>query len=556
MRKRNDEQPIIGISKRYIEEVTDEKGQVKKLNFKNTEGFNFAYDILDVLGRETPDRLAMLWLDRDKNVREFTFGQLKKYSDKTANYLKSMGIKKGDRVILVLKRHYQFWFVILALHKLGAVAIPATHQLKTEDFSYRFSAGDVDAVIITDEDDVAEQAGAAIRAYDGEIKAMMTGTAQEGWVSLDKGIEEAPEDFEKVAVGGDDPMVMFFTSGTTGQPKIVTHDYKYPLAHYVTAKLWQNVDPYGIHFTVSDTGWGKALWGKLYGQWICEAAVFVYDMEEFVPYDFLGLFDKYPITTFCAPPTAYRVFVKRNLEKYGISKLQYATTAGEALNPEVWQQFYDKTGLKLMEGFGQTETTLVLLNMVGSETKPGSMGRPGPVYDVDLIDSEGNSVATGETGEVVIRYGKEKPLGLFVGYYGDPEQTEEALAGGVYHTGDTAYRDEDGYFWYVGRTDDLIKSCGYRVGPFEVESVLMELPYVLECAVTGIPDKHRGQLVKATIVLTKGTEPGKELEREIIGYAKKHMAHFKCPRKIEFVDEMPKTISGKVRRVELREKES
>lgn len=556
MRKRNDEQPIIGISKRYIEEVTDEKGQVKKLNFKNTEGFNFAYDILDVLGRETPDRLAMLWLDRDKNVREFTFGQLKKYSDKTANYLKSMGIKKGDRVMLVLKRHYQFWFVILALHKLGAVAIPATHQLKTEDFSYRFSAGDVDAVIITDEDDVAEQAGAAIRAYDGEIKAMMTGTAQEGWESLDKGIEEAPEDFEKVAVGGDDPMVMFFTSGTTGQPKIVTHDYKYPLAHYVTAKLWQNVDPYGIHFTVSDTGWGKALWGKLYGQWICEAAVFVYDMEEFVPYDFLGLFDKYPITTFCAPPTAYRVFVKRNLEKYGISKLQYATTAGEALNPEVWQQFYDKTGLKLMEGFGQTETTLVLLNMVGSETKPGSMGRPGPVYDVDLIDSEGNSVATGETGEVVIRYGKEKPLGLFVGYYGDPEQTEEALAGGVYHTGDTAYRDEDGYFWYVGRTDDLIKSCGYRVGPFEVESVLMELPYVLECAVTGIPDKHRGQLVKATIVLTKGTEPGKELEREIIGYAKKHMAHFKCPRKIEFVDEMPKTISGKIRRVELREKES
>ena len=556
MRKRNDEQPIIGISKRYIEEVTDEKGQVKKLNFKNTEGFNFAYDILDVLGRETPDRLAMLWLDRDKNVREFTFRQLKKYSDKTANYLKSMGIKKGDRVMLVLKRHYQFWFVILALHKLGAVAIPATHQLKTEDFSYRFSAGDVDAVIITDEDDVAEQAGAAIRAYDGEIKAMMTGTAQEGWESLDKGIEEAPEDFEKVAVGGDDPMVMFFTSGTTGQPKIVTHDYKYPLAHYVTAKLWQNVDTYGIHFTVSDTGWGKALWGKLYGQWICEAAVFVYDMEEFVPYDFLGLFDKYPITTFCAPPTAYRVFVKRNLEKYGISKLQYATTAGEALNPEVWQQFYDKTGLKLMEGFGQTETTLVLLNMVGSETKPGSMGRPGPVYDVDLIDSEGNSVATGETGEVVIRYGKEKPLGLFVGYYGDPEQTEEALAGGVYHTGDTAYRDEDGYFWYVGRTDDLIKSCGYRVGPFEVESVLMKLPYVLECAVTGIPDKHRGQLVKATIVLTEGTEPGKELEREIIGYAKKHMAHFKCPRKIEFVDEMPKTISGKIRRVELREKES
>ncbi|MEG0392968.1 MAG: AMP-binding protein, partial [Anaerovoracaceae bacterium] len=471
---------------------------------------------------------------------------------KTANYFQSLGIKKGDRVMLVLKRHYQFWFAILALHKLGAVVIPATHQLKEEDFEFRFEAGNITAVFCTHEDDVVIEADKALAKKDYGMIKLMTGEPVSGWHGFDAEMEAFSASFPRIETEGEDPMLMFFTSGTTGYPKIVTHNFKYPLGHYITAKYWQNVNPEGLHFTLSDTGWGKALWGKLYGQWLCEAAVFVYDMETFVPHDFLSLFATYGITTFCAPPTAYRVFVKRDLEKYKLSNLEYATTAGEALNPEVWQQFYDKTGLKLMEGFGQTETTLSLCNLVGTTPKPGSMGKPSPLYDVDIVDPQGNSVNTGEVGEVVIRTDKEVPCGLFVGYYGNEDKTEDCWYDQMYHTGDTAYRDEDGYFWYVGRTDDLIKSCGYRVGPFEVESVLMELPYILECAVTGVPDKNRGQIVKATIVLVEGTEGTNDLAKEIMAYAKEHMAHFKCPRRIEFVKDLPKTISGKVRRVELR----
>lgn len=545
------EGPLAGIAARWIETVEDENGALQSISFKNTEHFNFAYDVVDELARLTPQRRAMLYVDKEKNERSFTFKEMSDYSSMTANYFKRLGIGKGDRVLLVLKRHYQFWFAILALHKLGAVAVPGTHQLKEEDFRYRFEIGKLKAVFCTHEDDVVEEADKALADHP-EIIKIMTGIAKPGWHEFNEELAMESRDFERVVTNGDDPMVMFYTSGTTGQPKMVTHNFKYPLGHYITAKYWQHVDPYGLHFSVADTGWGKALWGKLYGQWLCEAAVFVYDMETFVPHDFLTLFKAYGITTFCAPPTAYRVFVKRDLSKYGIVDLQYATTAGEALNAEVWQQFYDKTGLKIMEGFGQTETTLSLGTLYGTAPKPGSMGKPSPMYDVDLVDSEGNSLPDGEVGEVVIRTDKAVPCGLFCGYFGSEDKLEDVWYDNVYHTGDTAYRDEDGYYWYVGRTDDLIKSCGYRVGPFEVESVLMELPYVLECAVTGVPDKNRGQLVKATIVLTEGTEGTRELAKEIMRYAKEHMAHYKVPRLVDFVAELPKTISGKVRRVEIR----
>lgn len=540
------------LMKKYITVCEDANGVLQSISFANNENFNFAYDIVDELARTKPEKRAMLYVDKDKNERSFTFRDLKIFSDKTANYFSFLGIKKGDRVMLVLKRHYQFWFAILALHKLGAVVIPATHQLKEEDFNFRFDTGDINAVFCTHEDDVTEEADRSIAGGKRDVIKIMTGPAKAGWHGFDSEMEGSGEEFQRRDTRGDDPMAMFFTSGTTGYPKIVTHSFKYPLGHYVTARYWQNVDPEGLHFTLSDTGWAKSLWGKIYGQWMCEAAVFIYDMEKFVPHDFLSLFARFGITTFCAPPTAYRILVKRNLEKYRLSELKHATTAGEALNPKVWQQFHDKTGLKIMEGFGQTETTLTVCNLVGTEPRPGSMGKPSPAYDVDIVDEKGNTVNAGETGEIVIRTDKNVPCGLFTGYYGNEGKTGDCWHEGIYHTGDTAFRDEDGYFWYVGRTDDLIKSCGYRVGPFEVESVLMELPYVLECAATGLPDKTRGQIVKASIVLVEGIKGDRALEKEIIEYCRQHMAHFKCPRKVEFLDEMPKTISGKIRRTELR----
>ncbi len=540
------------IGKKYITETFDEQGLLTGISFHNTENFNFAYDIVDELAKTKPDKLAMLHVDKNRKEKRVTFGELEEYSNKTANYFRRKGIQKGDRVMLVLKRHYQFWYAILALHKLGAVTVPATHQLKEEDFDYRFRAGKITGLLSTHEDGVVEEADKALTQSKQPVIKMMTGKAIDGWDAFDEEIEKESAEFDRVPTDGDDPLLMFFTSGTTGYPKIVTHNFKYPLGHYITAKYWQNVDPEGVHFTLSDTGWGKSLWGKIYGQWLCEAAVFTYDMDSFVPHDFLSLFLEYPITTFCAPPTAYRVFVKRDLEKYNLRKLKHATTAGEALNPEVWQQFYDKTGLSLMEGFGQTETTLTLFNMAGTTPKPGSMGKPGPQYKIAIMNREGKIVKQGETGEVVIDLREGMPIGLFSGYYGDEHRTEDCMYDGFYHTGDTAYEDEDGFYWYVGRTDDLIKSCGYRVGPFEVESVLMELPYIMECAVTGIPDKNRGQIVKATVVLVEGTQGTKALAKEIMNYAREHMAHFKCPRKVEFVEELPKTISGKIRRVEIR----
>lgn len=548
------EKPVID---KFVKTETDKDGALSKISFMNEETFNFGFDIVDALAEKSPDKKAIIYVSDDMQEREFTFAEIKKYSNMTANYFLSKGIKKGDKVMLVLKRHYQFWFSIIALHKIGAIVIPATNQLVQHDFTYRFKAADVKAIVCTGEGDVAHQVDLAIDECGMNIKTIIANGERDGWDSFDKemysfsDVFDRPTDPEKLSCGSE-PMLMFFTSGTTGYPKIAMHSHKYALGHFITARYWHNVDPNGIHFTISDTGWGKALWGKLYGQWMSETCVFVYDFNRFDANKILPMFKKYNITTFCAPPTMYRFFIKEDLSKFDLSSIKYATVAGEALNPEVYNQFLKATGVKLMEGFGQTETTLAIGNFVGMTAKPGSMGKPSVLYDIDIVDSDGKSVKTGETGEIVIRVDKETPCGLFMEYYHDEEKTKEVWYDGMYHTGDTAWRDEDGYFWYVGRVDDVIKSSGYRIGPFEIESVIMELPYVLECGVSAAPDPVRGQVVKASIVLTKGTVGTDELKKEIQDYVKKHTAPYKYPRIVEFRDELPKTISGKIRRVELK----
>ena len=537
----------------FVESTYDENGVFNGISFKNDDKFNFAFDCVDVIADKNPDKLAMMWVGNDKSDRKFTFSDMKKYSAKTANYFESLGIKKGDTVMLVLKRHYQFWFCMLALHKIGAIAIPATNQLVEHDFTYRYKAAGVKAVVCTADGEVANEAEKAAAEFPGMLKVLVGGK-KEGWKDFNVEMERFSTHYNRTEDSpcGNDPMLMIFTSGTTGYPRIATHSYKYALGHYPTAKHWHNVDPNGLHFTISDTGWGKALWGKLYGQWLCEAGIFTYDFDRFRSEDILPMFKKYGITTFCAPPTMYRFFIKEDLSKYDLSSIKYATTAGEALNPEVFNQFKKATGLTIMEGFGQTETTLSIANFVGSTPRIGSMGKPSPLYDVVVLDPDGNECKTGDTGEICIRTKENVPCGLFTGYYLDEEKTKEAWHDGYYHTGDTATMDEDGYLWYVGRIDDVIKSSGYRIGPFEIESVIMELPYVLECAITPVPDEVRGQIVKATIVLVKGTVGTDELKKEIQEYVKTHTAPYKYPRIVEFVDELPKTISGKVRRVEIR----
>lgn len=553
---------MINLYKKFVDEAFDEHGTPVGFELKYDDNYNFAYDVVDEIARQTPDRRAMLWTNEDGEEITFTFGDIKKYSDKTANMLKSLGVSKGDPVMLVLKRHYQFWFSILACHKLGAIAIPASNQLQVKDFVYRFDAADVKAVICTSDDGLPPHVMEAYKKSDS-VKILLqahgrkadreSGVVDEGWLNFDKLVEEASEDFKREDVRALDPMLMYFTSGTTGYPKMVLHNATYSLGHLNTAKNWQNVDPDGLHFTLSDTGWGKAVWGKLYGQWLMEAGVFVYDYNRFHPTDLLPLFAKYNITTFCAPPTMFRFFIKEDLSKYDLSSLKYATIAGEALNPEVFNVFYKHTGIKLMEGFGQTETTCIIANLTGMEPRPGSMGKPTPQFDVDIVDENGNSLPAGVTGEIVLHTDKRPQIGLFMGYYRDEELTAKAWHDGMYHTGDTAWRDEDGYYWYVGRTDDIIKSSGYRIGPFEIESVLMEHPSVLECAITGVPDPVRGQVVKATIVLARGYTPSDDLKKELQDYVKKQTAPYKYPRVIEFMDELPKTISGKIRRAEIRE---
>ena len=543
------------VYEKFVETTVDENGIFNGITYKNTEKFNFAFDIVDEMAKKNPSKTAMVYLSELKEARRFTFKEMSEYSNQTANYFKSLGIGKGDKVLVVLKRHYQFWFTILALHKLGAIIIPATHLLKDHDFEYRFNAAHCKAIVCTGTGDVADQAEfAAKRCPDLKIKICVDGLHRKGWHNFNDEFKAFSKEFEKPEdfACGDDTMLMFFTSGTTGYPKIAAHNFKYPLGHFPTAKFWHNVDPNGLHFTIADTGWGKALWGKLYGQWMCEAATFVYDFEKFKAEDILPLFKQYNITTFCAPTTMYRFFIKEDLTKYDLSSIKYATVAGEAMNPEVYNQFLKATGVRIMEGFGQTETTLSIANFVGESNKVGSMGRPSPLYDIDIVDPDGNSCKVGETGEIVISTQNGVPNGLFQGYFEDEEKTKEVWHDGYYHTGDTAWKDEDGFYWYVGRVDDVIKSSGYRIGPFEIESVIMELPYVLECAVVAAPDEIRGQVVKANIVLTKGTVGTDELKKEIQTYVKEHTAPYKYPRIVEFRDELPKTISGKIRRVDLR----
>ncbi len=538
---------------KFVKPVEDSEGRLCDISFENTEEFNFAFDIVDKIAKKSPDKTAMIHIARDMTERVFTYQQIKEYSCQTANYFRSLGIKKGDRVMLVLKRHYQFWFSILALHRLGAIVIPATHQLQAHDFEYRFNAAGVSAIVCTSDDNTPAHVDECADKCPTLTTKIVVGEAREGWHNFDEEYKLFSRRFrrEEDTACGNDPMLMFFTSGTTGYPKIATHAFAYPLGHFVTAKYWHTVNKDGLHFTISDTGWGKALWGKLYGQWLCEGSVFVYDFDRFDASVILPMFEKYKITTFCAPPTMYRMLIKQDLSKYDLSSIRHATIAGEALNPEVFKQFEAATGLQLMEGFGQTETTLTIANLTGTTPKPGSMGKANPMYDIDIIKADGTPAQLGENGEIVVRTSDKVPVGLFLGYYNQQEKTDEVWHDGLYHTGDLAWKDEDGHFWYVGRVDDVIKSSGYRIGPFEIENVIMELPYVLECGVSAEPDELRGQVVKASIVLTKGTEGTEELKKEIQKYVKEHTAPYKYPRIVVFRESLPKTISGKIQRNKL-----
>ena len=552
IRPKTDKTPLI-VSK-YLDVLEDDQGCLKHIKFRNIEKFNFAFDIVDEIAAKYPDKLAMLHVSDHLTERRFTFKEISETSSQIANYLVAQGIRRGDKVMLVLKRHYQFWPTILALHKIGAVVIPAVSQLLQHDFTYRFKAADVKALICTADGDVAHQAELAEQELANSglklLKFIVNGD-RALWKSFDKEYQGFSRVFGRRpdSPGGSDPMLMFFTSGTTGYPKMALHSYQYALGHYVTAKYWHQVERDGLHFTISETGWAKASWGKLYGQWMCEGGLFVYDFSRFHAENILPMFAKYGITTFCAPPTMYRMLIKEDISKYDFSSVHHATTAGEALNPEVFVQFEKATGLKIHEGFGQTETTCALGNLLGDHLKPGSMGKPIPDYDIDLVDENGNSVPPGEHGEIVVRTPRENPHpGIFIGYYKDEEKTAEAWRGGMYHTCDLAWKDEDGYYHYVGRADDVIKSSGYRIGPFEIENVIMELPYVVECGVSAAPDPVRGQVVKATIKLVKGKEPTEELKKEVQDYVKAHTAPYKYPRIVVFKDELPKTVSGKIQR--------
>ena len=521
--------------------------------------FNFGYDVVDEAAAANPDKIALVWCDDKGGNKVFTFGQLKHFSDKTANFFSSLGIRRGDPVMLVLKRRFEFWFCILALHKIGAIAIPATHLLTPKDIVYRNNAADIKMIVSVSDEIVIRHIEESEAQSPSLALKILVGGSRAGWLDFKAEIERAPEFFPRPlgdsATSNSDIMLLYFTSGTTGMPKMVQHDFTYPLGHILTAKYWQNVQEDGLHLTVADTGWAKAVWGKIYGQWIAGCAVFVYDYERFEPRKLLDVLVKYGITSFCAPPTIYRFLIKEDLSKYRFNKLTYCAIAGEPLNPEVYAQFLKATGIRLMEGYGQTESTVAIGTFPWLEPKPGSMGKPSPRYDIDLLNDDGKACDVGEEGQIVVRTGKGMPVGMFGGYYRDAELTTAVWHDDIYYTGDMAWRDEDGYYWFVGRADDLIKSSGYRIGPFEVESALIEHPAVIECAITPVPDPLRGQVVKASIVLAKGYIAGEELAHELQAHVKKVTAPYKYPRIIEFVSELPKTISGKIRRVAIREKD-
>lgn len=522
------------------------------------ENFNFAYDIVDEWAKIEPNKKAMLWTNDEGKRIDFTFADFKKYSDMTASYFASLGITKGDTVMLILKRRYEFWFSILALHKLGAIVIPATHLLTEKDIIYRNNAADIKMIVACGDKNIIDHVNKSKNDSKTLVHTVSIGPEiPEGWEDFHKGINSAKEFIRPEHVNNnDDISLIYFTSGTTANPKMAAHDFLYPLGHIITGKYWHNLDENSLHLTISDTGWGKAVWGKLYGQWIAGANIYVYDHEKFTPAEILKAIEKYKITSFCAPPTVFRFLIGEDIMGTDLSSLKWCTIAGEALNPSVYDTFYKMTGIKLKEGFGQTETTLTVATLPWTEPKPGSMGLPNPQYDVDIINAEGKSVKVGEHGQIIIRTDKKKPLGLFKEYYKDPVRTKEAWNNNIYYTGDIAWKDKDGYFWFVGRADDIIKSSGYRISPFEVESVLMTHPAIRECAVTGAPDKLRGQVIKATIIVKDEykNHNKEQLGKDIQDYVKKTTAPYKYPRIVEIVDTLPKTISGKIRRVEIREK--
>lgn len=539
---------------------TSEEDFKANLHFKVPENFNFAYDVMDVWAEERPDKLALLWTNEQGAELRFTFQDLKEQTDQTAAYFQSLGIGHGDKVMLILKRHYQWWLAMLGLHKLGAVAIPATHMLTTHDIIYRNQRASVKAIVCADDTYIIEQIRAALpKSPTVETVISIGETVHPDFHNWEKEWKQAPPFVRPKYVNtNEDTMLMYFTSGTSGEPKMVAHDFLYALGHITTGVYWHNLQEDSIHLTVADTGWGKAVWGKLYGQWFAGAVVFVYDHEKFNAPSLMRQMEKYHITSFCAPPTVYRFMIREDFSKYDLSALRYCTTAGEALNPAVYQKFFQLTGIQLMEGFGQTETTMTLGTFPWQTPKPGSMGKPNPQYNVQLLRSDDTQCEDGEKGEICIYIGNKKPIGLFKGYYRDQNLTLKIWHHGYYHTGDMAWRDQDGYYWFVGRSDDVIKSSGYRIGPFEVESALMTHPAVVECAITGVPDDIRGMVVKATVVLADEwkSKADDTLIKELQNHVKHETAPYKYPRVIEFVDELPKTISGKIRRVEIREKDN
>ena len=578
------------INLRYVDETYAPDGQLETFSVHYPDNFNFGYDVVDDIAVNDPDRRAMIWCNPEGEEHIFTFADMKRWSDKTANFLVDQGIKRGDYVLVVLRRHYQFWFVATALAKIGAVMVPATFMLKEHDLEYRLNGASISSIICTsvgeisqiadnvidecptvtsrilvngagggttkcdDEGNLIAVAGTVGAALSGEEGICAASIEREGWVDFNSGVRAASDVFERRDTVAAEPMLMYFSSGTSGNPKMVLHNSGYAVAHLITAKHWHNVQPDGVHFTIADTGWGKAVWGKYYGQWLMEACVLTYDFDRFNAGEILSLISKYQVTTLCCPPTMYRLMMSENFDAYDLSSLQYSTTAGEALNPDLFNFWKEHTGLTIFEGFGQTETPLTIANLKHSTPRSGSMGKPVPLYDVEIQRDDGSRCNTGETGEICIRM-EPRPAGIMMEYYRDPEKTANAIYDGWYHTGDTAWVDEDGYFWYVGRNDDVIKSSGYRIGPFEIESELLEHEAVRECAVTGVPDPVRGFAVKATVVLADGFKGSDELTRELQAWVKHRTAPYKYPRIVEYVDALPKTVNGKIRRVAIRQKD-
>ena len=586
------------INLRYVDETYDDNGVLQTYSVHYPDTFNFAYDVVDDIAVNDPGRRAMVWCNPEGEEHVFTFADMKEWSDKTANFLAGLGIGRGDYVMVILRRHYQFWFTALALAKLGAVMVPATFMLKEHDLEYRLNGASIKAIVTTSVGDIANIVESTLASFEcptveklvlvngagggltpqdenGEymvgdtLGAALSGpeglcalpVEREGWIDFNSGVRAASSDFEKRETLAAEPMLMYFSSGTSGNPKMVLHDSGYAIGHLMTAKHWHNVRPDGLHFTIADTGWGKAVWGKFYGQWLMEACVFTYDFDRYHASEILGLIKKYQVTTLCCPPTMYRLMMQENIEEYDLSSLEYSTTAGEALNPDIFNWWKEQTGLTIFEGFGQTETPLTIGNLTNTTPRPGSMGRPVPLFDTQIMRDDGSRCDVGETGEICIRMtggaGTDgHPAGIMMEYYRNPEKTAEAICDGWYHTGDTAWCDEDGYFWYVGRNDDVIKSSGYRIGPFEIESVMLEHEAVRECAVTGVPDPIRGKAVKATVVLAPGFRGTEELTRELQRWVKKNTAPYKYPRIIDYVDELPRTVNGKIRRVAIREQDT